>query len=154
MISRRNLVLSAPAIGMVLEALASPAQASSPAGELQAGQLTHSTVFSINHLPIKENRSGTFQHVATGKLATGEPIEIHNTTLKPGAMPHPAHRHDHTEFMIIREGSLSWILGEQTIHAGPGDILYARGGEVHGLKNVGDTDARYAVIAIGADAGK
>ena len=154
MVSRRDLVLSAPAIGMLFEALASSAQTPAPAGEPPANELAHSTVFSIGHLPIKPSPTGTFQHVATGNLASGEPVEIHNTTLKPGQMPHPAHRHAHTEFMVIREGSLQWILGEQTMHAGPGDILYARGGELHGLKNIGETDARYAVIAIGADAGK
>ena len=154
--TRRDLVLSLPALAMASETMVSQAMASfsqtssTPSKE----ELSHSKVFGIRGLPISDSPSGTFQHVATGKLPTGEQVEIHNTTLNPGAMPHPAHRHAHTEFMIIREGSLSWILGEESFTAGPGDILYARSMELHGLKNIGSTVARYAVIAIGSDAGK
>jgi len=106
-------------------------------------------VFSIEKLPVKPNDSGSSQHVAAGKLGTGETVEIHNTTLNPGAMPHAPHRHAHSEFLVIREGTLSWILEKETIPAGPGDILYAASGELHGLKNVGSTVARYNVIAVG-----
>jgi mannose-6-phosphate isomerase-like protein (cupin superfamily) len=148
--TRRDLVLSLPALAMVGEAMASFSQTSTAAKD----ELSHSKSFAIRSLAISDSPSGSFQHVATGKLATGEQIEIHNTTLNPGAMPHPAHRHAHTEFMVIREGSLSWILGEESFTAGPGDILYARSMELHGLKNIGPTVARYAVIAIGNDAGK
>jgi mannose-6-phosphate isomerase-like protein (cupin superfamily) len=148
MTTRRDLMISLPALAMLGDAFTMSAQTSGTANELD-----HSTVFSIEHLPVKKTDLGSFQHVVSGKLPTGERIEIHNTTLNPGAMPHPPHRHTHTEFMMIREGSLSWMLGEVTIAAGPGDILYARSGELHGLKNVGSTVARYAVIAIGNDAG-
>jgi uncharacterized cupin superfamily protein len=110
-------------------------------------------VFAIGSLAVKEGPTGTFQHVAAGKLPTGEQVEIHNTTLNPGQMPHPPHRHVHTEFMMIREGSLAWILGEVTYPVGAGDVLYARSNELHGLKNVGAAVARYTVIALGADAG-
>jgi mannose-6-phosphate isomerase-like protein (cupin superfamily) len=151
MISRRDLVLSSPAIGLLLESLAASSQTTlQPA----SGELGHSTVFSASHLPIKTGPTGSFQHVATGNLATGEPIEIHNTVLKPGQMPHPPHRHVHTEFMIIHQGTLSWMLGEITMPVSAGDILYARSNELHGLKNTGETEAKYAVIAIGADAGR
>ena len=143
-------MLSLPALALFGEALASPAQTSPQAA---TNELSHSTVFSIQKLPIKQTEPGTSQHVSTGQLGTGEKVEIHNSTLKPGAMPHPPHRHAHSEFLVIREGSLSWMLEKETIPAGPGDILYAASGELHGLKNVGSTIARYNVIAVGVSAG-
>jgi len=144
--TRRDLVLSLPALAILGKALASSAQTAPPAA---ANGLEHSTVFSIQKLPIEPNDPGSFQRVAIGKLGTGEKVEIHNTTLNPGAMPHAPHRHAHSEFLVIREGTLSWILEKETIPAGPGDILYAASGELHGLKNVGSTVARYNVIAVG-----
>ena len=146
MTTRRNLLLSLPALTMLGESLAAAAQTSP---QHSTNELQHSTVFSIQKLPIKQNAPGSSQHVATGKLGTGEKLEIHNTTLNPGAMPHPPHRHPHSEFLVIREGTLSWILEKETISAGPGDILYAASNELHGLKNVGTTVARYNVIAVG-----
>jgi len=139
-------MLSLSALAMLGESLASTAQSTPPAPR---NELEHSTVFSIEKLPVKPNDSGSSQHVAAGKLGTGETVEIHNTTLNPGAMPHAPHRHAHSEFLVIREGTLSWILEKETIPAGPGDILYAASGELHGLKNVGSTVARYNVIAVG-----
>ena len=143
-------MLSLPAFAILGEALAAPAQTSTPAAN---NELNHSTVFSIQKLRIKQTEPGTSQHVSTGQLGTGEKVEIHNSTLKPGAMPHPPHRHAHSEFLTICEGTLSWILEKQTLPAGPGDILYAASGELHGLKNVGSTIARYNVIAVGVSAG-
>ena len=146
MTTRRDFVFSLPALAVLGEALASPAQTSSPAAK---NDLEHSTVFSIHKLPMEKNDPGSFQRVAIGRLGTGENVEIHNTTLNPGEMPHAAHRHAHSEFLVIREGTVAWILEKETIPAGPGDILYAASGELHGLKNVGTTIARYNVIAVG-----
>lgn len=90
--------------------------------------------------------------VFRGTLGTGEVVEIHETTLMPGQMPHPAHQHVHTEFMMIREGTVEFLLDSGPQQAGPGGVLYAASGEKHGLKNTGSIPANYFVIAIGADA--
>jgi hypothetical protein len=94
MTTRRDFVFSLPALAVLGEALASPAQTSSPAAN---NDLEHSTVFSIHKLPMEKNDPGSFQRVAIGRLGTGENVEIHNTTLNPGEMPHAAHRHAHSE---------------------------------------------------------
>src|SRR5581483_11560508 len=87
-----------------------------------------------------------------GKLATGELVELHETTLLPGQMPHAAHKHVHTEFMLIREGTLELILENRTERVAPGGVVYAASGELHALKNVGSVPANYFVIAIGTEA--
>lgn len=88
-----------------------------------------------------------------GTLATGELVELHETTLMPGQMPHPAHKHVHSEFMMLREGTVEFLLDGQSEHVGPGGVLYAASGEMHGLKNTGSVPANYFVIAIGAEPG-
>ena len=78
-------------------------------------------------------------------------VELHETTLMPGQMPHPAHKHVHTEFMLIREGSIEFILDGRSEQIGAGGVAYAASGELHGLKNTGTVPANYFVIAIGSE---
>jgi quercetin dioxygenase-like cupin family protein len=113
------------------------------ADELASG---HSRVYSFNELPVTYSSGGAATRpVMKGKLPTGEAVELHETTLAPSQMPHPAHRHVHTEFMLIREGSLEFILDGKSERLGPGGVAYAASGELHGLKNVGTTAASQQV---------
>jgi quercetin dioxygenase-like cupin family protein len=112
----------------------------------------HSRVYSFDALPVTYSSGGAATRpVMKGKLPTGEAVELHETTLAPGQMPHAAHRHVHTEFMLIREGSLDFILEGKSERLGPGGVAYAASGDLHGLKNVGTTPANYFVIAIGSE---
>jgi mannose-6-phosphate isomerase-like protein (cupin superfamily) len=144
--TRRDLSFMLPAVGLMSAAFA-PSQTSSSEQSL-TGQ---SGVYSFDNLPVKRSAGGAATRpVLHGKLPTGEVVELHETTLMPGQMPHPAHKHVHTEFMLIREGTLEFILDGKSEQLGPGGVAYAASGEMHGLKNVGTVPANYFVIAIGA----
>jgi len=134
-------------MAMAFAALAGAAEGQS-ADETAMGV---STVFRYSQLPVKKSANGMESRaVMHGTLPTGEFVEVHETMLPPGEMPHPAHRHSHSELILIREGTLEhWNNGKTEPPAGPGDIIFNAHLVGHGLKNVGTTPAKYFVVAVG-----
>lgn len=112
-----------------------------------------SQVFRFAALPAHANADGNVTRpVLRGELPTGEYMEVHETELQPGKMPHPPHRHKHTELMLVRTGTIELILDGKTEPLGAGDIAWCASDQLHGLKNSGTEPANYFVIAIGPDA--
>ena len=110
-------------------------------------------MYSFDNLPVHKSAGGAAtRSVLQGKLATGEVVEMHETTLMPDQMPHPAHKHLHSELILIREGEGEFTMGDRSERVGPGGVAYAASEEMHGLKNVGGVPANYFVVAIGAQA--
>jgi quercetin dioxygenase-like cupin family protein len=143
-ISRRDLCSLLPA--MALPAIIPAASA------VDQEEILPSAFYPFDKLPVKTSNHAQFRAVLQGMLATGEAVEVHETTLPPGGAPHPAHHHVHTEMWLIREGSVELTLNGKTQQLGPGSVGFVHSNEEHGIKNLGDTPASYFVVAIGPGA--
>lgn len=111
-----------------------------------------SAMYPFDKLPVHTSNGVVTRHVLKGKLATGEALELHETTLPPGGAPHPPHHHAHSEMWLIREGTVEINVNGMNYRLGPGGVGFVRSNDEHGIKNVGETAANYFVVAIGPGA--
>lgn len=111
-----------------------------------------SAIYPFDDLPVRTTNNAQFRQVLKGRLATGESLEVHETTLLPGCEPHPPHRHVHSEMWLIREGTVELVVSGTTYRLGPGSVGFVHSNDEHGIKNVGATPAIYFVVAIGLGA--
>jgi len=131
-------------------ALAAIGGVASAAPESAGATLSQSKVLKYAELPLRKFPNGGEQRrVMVGTLPTGEFLEIHETMLPAGEMPHPPHKHPNTEILFIQTGSVEYIDedGSRT-PAGPGDIVFTASNKTHGLKNIGTTPASYIVVSV------
>jgi len=157
--NRRELCIALSALAAVAPAYAHgqtvpPAPSAPPAPGTQPDPvLSVQQVYPFESLPVSHSANGESRPVVHGVLPTGEAVELHETTLLPGHMPHPPHKHRHSEFMLVREGTVEFDNDGTFQRLGPGGVIFAASNVMHGLKNVGTTNAVYFVIAIGRDSG-
>jgi quercetin dioxygenase-like cupin family protein len=156
------LILAFVAAGTVstVAQQASPANlpanpAANPPANPPANPLAASRVFAYDDMTAKTAPSGVVSRRAfMGTLATGETIAVHETTQPAGTAPNPAHRIQHSELILVEEGTLDYTHDGKTERAGAGSIIYVALGTLHSVKNVGDGPAKYVVVQIGGDTGK
>jgi quercetin dioxygenase-like cupin family protein len=144
-LNRRDLLVALSAFAAI-----GSVQAQTPA---KPGEkvLSESQAFPFESLEMRKNTNGVSRPVIQGVLATGEAVEVHETTLLPGHMPHPPHKHRHSEFMMIRDGDVEFDNNGKKQRVGPGGVIFAASNVMHGLTNLGDVPANYFVIAIGRE---
>lgn len=145
--NRREMIAAVSALALMN---ASAAEGKSEAeGETR---LVESKVYQFSDLPRVHLPNGQVDQVVLhGSLATGEGLEVHETTLPPGQMPHAPHRHRHSELMLVRSGLLEFDNDGQKVTAGPGGVFFVGSNVLHGVKCVGQVAANYYVVAIGRE---
>jgi mannose-6-phosphate isomerase-like protein (cupin superfamily) len=111
-----------------------------------------SATYPFSELPMTSENGAEFRPILKGKLATSESLEVHETTLPPGAMPHAPHHHVHSEMWLIREGTVQLTINGTSHVIGPGSVGFVHSNDEHGIKNVGTTPATYFVVAVGPGA--
>ncbi len=148
-VTRRELCALLPSVlvpGVLLPAIL-PAEASA-----DEPNVLPSAMFPFEKLTPRTSNSATIRNVLKGKLATGESLEVHETTLSPGGTPHPPHRHLHSEMWLIREGTVELTVEGKSTQMGPGSVGFVRSNEEHAIKNIGAQPATYFVVAVGPSA--
>ena len=108
-----------------------------------------SKVYRFETLTAKTSDGNTFRSILEGVTHEGYHLELHETDLAPGAMPHPAHHHAHEEIFLIREGTLEVTINGESSNFGPGSVAYIASNQEHGIRNVGSTHAQYFVLEVG-----
>jgi quercetin dioxygenase-like cupin family protein len=149
-ITRRNLCLSLPALAALSSIVrADEKLAAAPSSNKLVTNLEHSQAFAFDKLPLRYSDAGApTRDVCQGRVPTGELIELHETTIAPGKMPHGAHSHPHEEFILVREGTLALILDGKEHPLPAGSVGYTAPHEVHGFKNIGETPATYFIFSL------
>ena len=136
--NRRDLLAALAATAVAGDALSAAAAETAP--------VMGSSVFDWNTIPVKTNDHGSSRQFMNSPTATLENLELHVTTLDPGKMPHPPHKHPNEEMMIIRQGTLETLSNGEWKRLGPGSVIFNASNVMHGLKNVGTEQAIYHVI--------
>ena len=140
-VTRRELCAMFPAV--LIPAIL-PAEATA-----NEGKVLPSAMYPFDKLVPQKSNAAEIRAVFKGKLPTGESLEVHETTLPPAGMPHPPHRHAHSEMWLIREGTVELTVEGKSTQMGAGSVGFVHSNDEHGIKNVGAVPATYFVVAVG-----
>jgi quercetin dioxygenase-like cupin family protein len=116
-----------------------------------SGKLTgklQSTVYDWDQLVATKTTKGERRQVLDSPTATLANVECHITTLNIGETPHAAHSHPDEELMIVKEGEIEATVDGVVTRGGPGSIFFFGSNSMHGLRNVGGTEATYYVFRV------
>jgi XRE family transcriptional regulator, regulator of sulfur utilization len=105
-----------------------------------------SAIFDWNSFKAEPNKTGAVRKVVQQPTATLDELEIHITTLNPGEAPHEPHKHPDEELVIIKEGTVEFLVNGQKQTVGPGSIVFQASNQMHAVRNVGTVPAIYHVI--------
>jgi XRE family transcriptional regulator, regulator of sulfur utilization len=105
-----------------------------------------SSTFEWNDVKPESTKVGAVRHFFRIPTATVRELECHVTTLNPGETPHAPHRHVDEEVIVVREGQVESFIEGKTRRLGPGSVIVFASNELHGLRNVGSTQATYHVL--------
>jgi len=136
MVSKRDLMVALAAAGITLAG----------ANGIARRAVLSSTIFDWNTMTPQPNKTGSVRKVVQQPTATLDELEIHITTLNPGEAPHEPHKHPDEELVIIREGTLEFLVNGQKQTVGPGSIVFQASNQLHAVRNIGNTPAVYHVI--------
>ncbi|MCU1249135.1 MAG: Cupin 2 conserved barrel domain protein [Edaphobacter sp.] len=149
-ITRREMCVGLSAVAAMGGVVKVKAQTSVPPDA--AGVLSHSRVYPVDQMPVRKMANGgESRDVLRGTLTTGEVIAIHESQQPAGMTPNTPHTIQHTELMVVVEGTLAFEHDGKLEKVGPGGIIFVASGTLHTVRNIGDGPAKYCVVQMGGD---
>lgn len=137
MITRRDALVGLLAVPGALSALAAAADDKPILGP---------TVFHWDEMKVVKTNVGEVRSLCKTPTATLDELEMHVSTLNPGLMSHPPHRHVNEELIILSEGECETLSDGKWLKVGPGSVVFNASNSLHGFRNVGTAPATYHVI--------
>lgn len=114
--------------------------------------LTGSGVVAAERMPLRRlANGGESRDAVRGVLPGGERVAAHESVLPVGVAPNLAHAIDHTELILVREGTVEFEHDGKAERAVAGDVIVVAMGTRHALRNVGTVPAKYFVVQVGGD---
>jgi len=85
-----------------------------------------------------------------GMLTAGNiRLEMHESVQQPGAVHEPVGKHLHSEIWLVKEGVCELMTNGVTRTMKAGDVGICCAGDLHYIKNAGDTQCAYFVVTMG-----
>ncbi len=127
-------------------ALAATQQQSQP-----KAQTLPSKAFPFGELDGRQSGTIKLYQILSGTTHTGYKLDLHESELPSGDVPHPPHRHVHEELLFVREGEMDVSINGQWTKLPAGSCAYFASNDLHGYRNQGPAAAKYFVLALGSD---
>jgi quercetin dioxygenase-like cupin family protein len=134
-------------VAMLLFIAAGESVAQNVEGAAQKDTVRYSLKSCLNEFSVNkiEKTEAGYQYWFVDKmLAGGKTLKM--SVVKPHAATHPPHAHPEDEFFFVLEGKIEFYLNGERKVVGPNASLYCPPNIEHGLRNVGDTEAKYLVV--------
>src|SRR5260370_28142654 len=136
----------------VVAATGGVGKAQTPVAPAGAGVLSQSKVHAVDEMPVRKMANGgESRDVLRGTLTSGEVIGVHESTQPTGMVPNPPHTIQHTEVMVVIEGTLAFEHDGKSEKVGPGGVIFVASGTLHTVRHVGEGPAKYCVVQVGGD---
>jgi quercetin dioxygenase-like cupin family protein len=154
-ISRREMCLGLSAIA----AIGTTAEPQTNAVPTPSGTLAQSKVFLPDQISAqmsirKMANGGESRDVLRGTLTTGEVVAVHESEQPAGTPPNPLHTIQHSEVIVIMQGTVIFEHDGKSDKLGPGGVILVTPGTHHSISNGSDETAKYCVVQIGGDTKK
>ena len=113
---------------------------------LAGAQPVPSNVYEWAKSPVTKKANSEQRTLLEGSTTDFSHIRVHATTVAAHEAPHPGHKHNDEELIIIKEGALTVTIAGKTKTLGAGSIALMMPGDEHGFENKGDVPATYYVM--------
>ena len=137
MITRRELVVAAAAL-MTFAAITWAQSPTKP--------ILKTSVYELNRIEDQSAKYGSKRQLFDGRTAMLDQLECHITTVNPGDTTHPPVPQAEEELVIVKDGTVEAQINGQPQRISAGSVLFVAGGDMHGVKNVGEKPAVYYVV--------